>query len=72
MAKRGSADPKTGYRAVAGGIVTNSYTRDMGRYTVRFDPRSTAQVEETRSMVNRKMPSGRGRAHHHAAHDQEG
>jgi len=67
MAKRGPADKKSGYRAVAGGIATNSYMRDMGRFTLRFDPRSVEQADQTRSMVNMKGGSEaeRRRANHH-------
>lgn len=60
MAQRGPADKVTGYRAVAGGIATNAYMKDMGKYTMRFDPRSTEQANDTRSEVNGKA---QGKAH---------
>lgn len=67
MAKRGPADTKTGYRAIAGGIEANSYMRGVGRNgrVIRFDPRSTKQADETRSMVNNKYDVNERRAKHH-------
>lgn len=66
MSQRGPAN-KFGYRAVAGGIPTNSVMRDFGKSTIRFDPRSTAQAHETRSEVNGII---QGREHRKAVWEQ--
>lgn len=67
MAKRGPADKKTGYRAIAGGIEANSIIVSVGKSgrVMRFDPRSTAQAHDTRSLVNNKYDVNERRAKHH-------
>lgn len=67
MAKRGPADTKTGYRAIAGGIEANSYIKPVGKNgrVMRFDPRGVRQADETRSRVNNKYDVNERRAKHH-------